>query len=468
MKQIYSLLLLFVASMCYSQSPTIPIKIDGIDYVLEANTSKIFKTDKAEIKSVVITYTLKTGYTLTINALNIPKNYTNRLSGKPFKFANDIIGKEVTLELKKNGTSEKKWSFTINKVAIKDGNTFSEGEKPRDDNPPKPKTFDELLAEMNLSNGNQFDITNGEITPFGYVDKYGRIHIYIDYRGNNLLASIPQGIADAQYIVHILSPKSIEPNAASYSIKQRSGGFNDALNFRNSDTKNFKLESNTIEGVLDQSFLLSTSTENINFDLVSVKEENNEFKRSTVESYTIKMTPTYQGSFDIGFVKTELANPTYSLINSPDGLTQTVKVTDNGESEGVATIMATFYYSPVVILESMFGKKTVPFYKLNGRNFLDDHKIYERFYPTVGVGLNDKVFENLFFGINWEVVRGFAIFYGWNYRKVNTFNMPNFEAGVTTVTQDQFDYYTNEKWLTKPAYGIKLDLLVVTGLFGKK
>lgn len=466
MKHIYSLLFILVTGMSYAQSQTVPIKIDGIDDVLQVGTPKDIKTDKTEIKSLIITYTLKAKYTLTIKTPKDTKNYTNKLSGKPIIFTDDIIGKEVTLELKKNGTSEKKWSFTINKAVAKDGSGAKDGVKPKDENPQNPKTFDQLLEDMQLFNGEQFDASDGTMTPFGYVDKEGRIHIYIDYRGNNLLTTIPQGIADAQYIIHVISPKSLDPTAPTYTIKQRTGLFKDRRDFRNSNAKEIDLHSNTLEGIRDQPFLLSTSTENISFDLISKTQELP--KGNPVESYTIQMTPTYPGSFDIGFVKTELTNPTYSLLNSPDGLAQTVKVTDDGKSEGVATIMATFYYSPVVILESIFGKKPVPFYKLNGRNFLDDHEIYERFYPTVGVGLNDKVFENLFFGINWEVVKGFGIFYGWNYRKVNTFNMPGFEAGVTPVTQDQFDYYINKTWLTKPAYGIKLDLLVVTGLFGQK
>jgi hypothetical protein len=468
MKHFYLLLLLFAAGIGYAQSPTIPINVDGLDDVLKENVNTDITVDKPEIKQIILTYTLPDKYTLIINSPEGAKPYTNALSGKPIVFTNDIAGKNITLELKKDDKTEKKWSFFIKKVtpaANAGTGTAANTQKP----PAGTKTFDQLIEEMKLLNNEQFDAKGGRLTPFGYVDKEGRIHIYIDYRGNNLLTTIPQGIADAQYVVHVLSPKSEDETLPTYTIKQRTGSFNDALNFRNSDAAKFTTQNDGTDGIRDQPFLLSTSTENISFDLVSVKKgADDEFIRKPVESYTIKMTPTYQGSFDIGLVKSELANPTYSLVTSPDGLSQTVKVTDNGESEGVATLMATFYYSPVVILESIFGKKPVPFYKLNGRNFLDDHKIYERFYPTVGVGLSDKVFENLFIGINWEVVRGFALFYGWNYRKVNTFNMPGFEEGVTTVTEDQFNYYTNEKWKTKPAYGIKLDLLVVMGLFGKK
>ena len=97
---------------------------------------------------------------------------------------------------------------------------------------------------------------------------------------------------------------------------------------------------------------------------------------------------------------------------------------------------------------------------------MDDHKFYERFYPTIGIGVSDKAFENIFYGINWEVARGLSIFGGWHYGKVKTFEMPNFQAGVTPVTSDQFEFYQNTKWKTSTAIGLKLDIMIVRNLFG--
>lgn len=44
--------------------------------------------------------------------------------------------------------------------------------------------------------------------------------------------------------------------------------------------------------------------------------------------------------------------------------------------------------------------------------------------------------------------------------------MPNFEAGVTPVTNDQFEFYQNTKWKTSTAIGLKLDIMIVRNLFG--
>jgi hypothetical protein len=459
MKKIYLLLFLFSAALLNAQD-VLQLNVNGNNVTLQPNTTTSTATDQQTITSFkILNFTVTAGQSFKITGPDgVPKLLNTQADvNNPVTFPESIIEKQVTIELINAGTS-KKWALRVDKAQTGGGNQTVTTTQ---------FNFNDYLTSINNSIASSDDLT---ITPFGIVDPEGRVHIYIDYHGNNLMTTIPSGISNAQYVVHVITPYSTQdPNPPTYTIKQKSGSFNDALNFRNSGAVNTFKENGAVKytNVRDDKFLLSTATDNIVFDLVAVQGESNTITKTVIESYTIKMTPTYQGSFDVGLVKSELANPTYSLVNSPDGLAQTVKVTDNGKSEGVATLMATFYYSPVVILESIFGKKPVPFYKLNGRNFLDDHKIYERFYPTVGVGLSDKVFENLFIGINWEVVRGFALFYGWNYRKVNTFTMPGFEEGVTTVTEDQFNYYTNEKWKTKPAYGIKLDLLVVMGLFGK-
>lgn len=460
MKHFYLFIALLTGCLMQAQGDVMQLTVDGVIQTFSPG-AKNFQTDKDNIMSFTITYPLSQGYSLKVTG---PNNVTKLLAAadlaNPVTLPDNLVNKQVLIQLM-NGTNEvagKLWGFTMVKTNPQPGGT------------PPAKTFNFDDAVYNTFTTANLTADGSTVTPFGIVDKEGRIHIYLDYRGNNLMTTIPSGISNAQYVVHVISPyASTDTNPTVYTIKQKSGSFNDALNFRNSGAANQFTEHGAVnfDSVRDDKFLMATSTDNISFDLVAVQNDNNTLTKNTIDSYTITMSPTYQGSFDIGFINTELTNPTYSLVNSPDGTFQTVKKTGEGSSEGVATVMATFYYSPVVMLESVFGKKKVPFYKLNGRNFLDDHKFYERFYPTVGVGLNDKVFQNFFFGVNWEIVRGFAVFYGWNYRKVNTFTMPDFEAGVTPVTQDQFNYYTNEDWKTKPAYGIKMDLLVVMGLFGK-
>jgi hypothetical protein len=127
--------------------------------------------------------------------------------------------------------------------------------------------------------------------------------------------------------------------------------------------------------------------------------------------------------------------------------------------------MATFYSSPVIWFEKLLSKKSIPNYKLVGRSFLDDHAIYERIYPTIGLSINQDARENLFFGLNWEFARGGSIFIGGHYGGVNTFDSSGgFQIGITPLTQAQFDYRVGTHMKADWAMGVNLDLLVIRNL----
>src|SRR5690606_20085419 len=123
------------------------------------------------------------------------------------------------------------------------------------------------------------------------------------------------------------------------------------------------------DGITERTFLLGTATDDLAFDIIAAKKEE-QITKTVLESYTIKMSPVYHGSFDVGFIKTDLSNPAFSLVQLPNSTDQVVKFTDDSP-KGVVTIMASFYVSPVILLQSVFGKKKIPFYKLTGRSFLD-------------------------------------------------------------------------------------------------
>ena len=316
-------------------------------------------------------------------------------------------------------------------------------------------------------------------TPFGYIDpneKEPIVHIFFDHFGNNLLSTVPQGISNAQYVIHIIYPfKSGDDLRFSYSVKQKTGSFNSALMFNNTNVRTQlpggSLQSDRgYDGITERTFLLGTASDDLAFDIVLA--EKGKSAKTVLESYTIKMSPVYHGSFDIGLLRTDLSSPTFELVDLPGATNgeKVVKQTDQAP-RGVVTIMVSFYTSPVIWLESLanrtkFGKKKIPFYKMTGRSFLDDHKIYERIYPTIGVSISDKAFENLFFGFNWEIARGLSLFGGWHYGKVNTFTKPDFVPSETLVTPAEFEFYQTTKWKTSGAIGVKLDAMILKNLFG--
>ena len=418
--------------------------------------------ERTDLKSIIIKCRdLPAGEKLQITAVGeSPKDYTTANAETSFAFLTDLLNKEVSIKhFNAAGTEVSTDAIKFRFIPEPNNNNGGGG---NNNTAIQPSIDDYLLKNYSTL----------EATSFGYIDptdKQRKIHIFFDYLGNSLLSTIPSGISNAQYIVHIIYPFSLaDPNKVSYSIKQKSGSFSSALLFNNSNINTngiFKTQSGEkYDGITERAFVLGTSTDDLTFDIVAATKDN-QITKTVLETYTIKMSPVYHGSFDVGLIKTDLSNPTYSLVQDPNSTNHVVKQTDESP-KGVVTVMASFYVSPIVLLESVFGKKKIPFYKLTGRSFLDDHKFYERFYPTIGVGISDKAFENIFYGINWEVARGLSIFGGWHYGKVKTFEMPNFQPGVTPVTNDQFEFYQNTKWKTSTAIGIKLDIMIVRNLFG--
>ena len=311
-------------------------------------------------------------------------------------------------------------------------------------------------------------------------------HIFFDQYGNNIFSAIPPGIPERQYVVHIIYLAPDANSGLMYDISETSGGFNPTLNIQNADIRSQlgALVTNAVGSDntpttqtvkykwYDKEKLLSTSTDDIGIDLnrILVKPDTiYSFSKTKIGSYTIKMTTVYNISMDVGLINSHLENPTYQLQPSPADPTQNVVKKSNGGDRGIITVMATFYTSPVVLFKKYIQKKNIPNYKIWGRNYLDDHSLFERIYPSLGVGFTDNTLQNLFYGINWELVRGGALFIGGHYGVVNTFSAPaNFVYGQTTMTQADFTLRQNTEWKSGFAIGFKVDVKVVTSLFGSK
>jgi hypothetical protein len=457
-------LLIVAASLTissYAQKIHVSVKSpDGTEeYDLLNEKDQEVPKETKELKSIVLlSNDLPASDKLQITVGGVTKDYDTPGKEKTIDFGINILNKDFVIKhLDKNGAEVGGNTLKFRFIAKVDK--------------PDPGKKDKTLIQPSIDDYLLKNYDGLESTPFGYIDpteKERRIHIFFDHFGNSLISTIPSGISNAQYVVHIIYPISFaEPNIVSYSVKQKSGSFSSALLFNNTNTRTdisgFFQSGEKYDAITERRFLLGTSTDDLTFDIIAATNDN-QITKAVLGNYTIKMSPVYHGSFDVGFVKTDLSNPTYSLTPLPNSTNKVVKQTDESP-KGVVTVMASFYVSPVVLLQSFFGKKNIPFYKLTGRNFLDDHKFYERFYPTIGVGVSDKAFENFFYGMNWEVARGLSIFGGWHYGKVNTFDMPDFEMGVTPVAEDQFEFYKNKKWKTSTAFGVKLDMLIVRNLF---
>ncbi len=371
-------------------------------------------------------------------------------------------------------------SATYSRVATPAARPFAAPAVATSNRFPATSAVQELARAFTGINPSDFGltVTSTTLTNYAYLgDQYS--HIFLDQFGNSLLGAIPQGISNRQYVVHIIYlTDSSMPAKISYSVKQTKGSFSSSIVFNNAG----QLGSFGVQGVtgqvsppaityiwVHQEFLLRTSTDNIEFE-VSRNILNTQglltLETSVVAKHTVEMSKVFHGSFDIGLISTHLENPTLTLVPSVSDPNQTVVKRTRTPDRGIVTAMATFYTSPIILIEKYLLRKDIPNYKLTGRNFLDDHKIYERIFPAIGVSISDQTFKNLFLGLNWELARGACVFVGWHYGEINYFREDNnFKYEETVINQAEFDLRSSKKWDYGFAIGANLDLLVVTNLF---
>src|SRR5690606_35130745 len=129
--------------------------------------------------------------------------------------------------------------------------------------------------------------------------------------------------------------------------------------------------------------------------------------------YTIPMTRSYTANISIGLLNSWLKNPSYSLTADPANTTLTVAKQTEGNNRGMVTLHATLYTSPITILKYYINRRQiregrkklsdinnpVTNAQLHSKNYLYMRPVWERIYPTIGVGVSDRVFQNLFFGL---------------------------------------------------------------------
>ena len=300
-------------------------------------------------------------------------------------------------------------------------------------------------------------------------DRY--VHIFLDQYGNSIYGTLPQGIADRQYVVHVIFLSGITSDQVIFDVKKTKGSFNPALNFLNSDIRETQAKSakDISYAWVHSEFLLGISTSDVEFELTktTVASQDNpyDYKNEKIGTYSIKMTPVYHGSFNFGFVNSRLENPIYELVKDPTNSSQTVVKQSETGKRGVLTVMATVYTSPIILIEKLV-KKDIPWNKTYSRNFLDDHRIFERIYPVIGVGFTDKTLNNIFYGANWELFRGAGFFVGWHWGKVSTFRTDGgFQFEKTPTTEADFNLRQNKEWKTKFSVGFNVDPVIVLRLF---
>jgi hypothetical protein len=399
-------------------------------------------------------------YTLKING-EADQTFVTDGQNRTMNFVNDVREKEISLYK----GADFKFSFKLLKATAMDNAPVSTF--------PTESAAEYILkkyAGQLVFTDYGIEMNGGDFGGNSYT------HIFLDQTGQPLLATIPQGISNRQYVVHIvyLTPKD-DPNTITYTVNQKAGRFNSTLVFNNAGES----DNLTLHGLNKKEFkwmetptVLRTSTDDIEFEVIrNIRDQSGIFEPFMVKTHKIEMSTVYHGSFDVGFINSTLENPTFTLVPLPADPSQyTVKKADGG-NRGIVTVMGTLYTSPVVLFERYIMKQDgdkpeIPNYKLSGRNFLDDHKIYERIFPAVGASISEHTFENIFVGLNWEIARGGSVFAGYHYGHVNTFNAPDgFKFGSTAISNENFNLGLGSEWKGSFCYGINLDFMIVRNLF---
>lgn len=305
------------------------------------------------------------------------------------------------------------------------------------------------------------------------------VHIFLDQNGNSLINSIPVGTSMAKYVVHViyLVPKG-NPMAIAYTAVQGDADIEEGVVIRGEGNlqNGFNLQMGEKSADIEVEWahtetVFTPSAFDVPFDIVrtgfEVSNGNLSVARpTTVAARKIKIKKMYHGSIDVGILSTNVENPSFSLTASAtDPALMVVKKSDTG-SRVLASAMYTFYLSPVILLEKIFAPSTVRNYKLEGRSFADDHRLYERIYPAAGIGLSDRLLDNIFVGFKWEFIKGGSVFLGYNWSKVNTIDVPaDFVFGETPMTQAAYDLKTDTKWRDGLCFGLNLDVRIIKNIF---
>lgn len=179
----------------------------------------------------------------------------------------------------------------------------------------------------------------------------------------------------------------------------------------------------------------------------------------TLASYSITINDLYHVSIGGSFVKSWLEDPVYKLTPLNDS-TKTISATEGGPRL-VATATCTWFWWPT--LRRWFSGDNVT----RGRDALKEPNFLERFNPTFGVGLSEKVFENYFVGASFEFARGGSLYGGMHFAKTTRLVDRNFDPGHSIFTGEQTDIIT-ERVLTNALFiGITLDSRIIAALQGE-
>ena len=162
-------------------------------------------------------------------------------------------------------------------------------------------------------------------------------------------------------------------------------------------------------------------------------------------SFDFPVNPLYSGMFSFGFIKSDLVDPDYKIVN--DGTNDLVSLGDESDHDYLHALM----YTPFI-----WGKrdleKPVPWFSKD---------VYKHINPTIGISLQDTD-EHVFAGISVDFPMGVLFTYGRHYGKVSTLTST---SGLSVGDTFTGTLPTSTSWESEEFFALSFDLNVVKKLF---
>lgn len=302
-----------------------------------------------------------------------------------------------------------------------------------------PQTLEEYLAQSGIDN-NQ------------YSEKSNLVVLYYDSLGSALFP-VPVNVdQDDRFEIHIIHLAN-----QRFEVKQTEGDFvPTSLRIERTETPvaaEGEREDEAIPWTQSVRYFGPFTTDHFGFSIRRTDPGAGEAPVN--ETHRFSIDPLYDVSFKIALVHTDLIDRAFRVAPRRGGPDSTITST-NGKERGVVVFQAVFYNW---------------FWLGRGIDPIKESKVFPHIYPTLGVALSDKVFENFFGGFNIDVARGFSVTGGVHFGKVHDL-AERFQNRRFRINQDPFSgpggIQTTDEWQTGVFVGASIDIRVFNGLFKRQ
>lgn len=174
---------------------------------------------------------------------------------------------------------------------------------------------------------------------------------------------------------------------------------------------------------------------------------------TTLRSYSMKVNKNYIASLRFGVAKSSIRFNEYAVKEFAGSASTHIKNVSDEDGEPR-------HYLAIVFYGWRFWNNKF----WNGRDLEEKPRILlDRINPFVGFGLK-KLGDEFYYGLTFEVARGFDFSFGGHLAKTKVLNGGYSEGDIFTGQEDKLP--TENKWKSRWFIGVSVDLRIVTKIIG--